>query len=94
MTESPEQFTCIACGGTFAKAWSDEEARAEHDRDYPGADIEDAETVCEDCYQQMFVSPLAAMEDAFGMGGMLRVAFVEVRGADGKVRKIKGIQDD
>jgi hypothetical protein len=22
-----EQYTCEACGGTFAKGWSDEEAR-------------------------------------------------------------------
>lgn len=30
----PEKFTCVICGGTFAKAWTDEEAKAEYEALY------------------------------------------------------------
>jgi hypothetical protein len=42
------------CGGTFAKVWTDEEARAEYQQTF--ADIpadEPIEVVCENCYQQI-----------------------------------------
>src|SRR5689334_18007949 len=43
-------FTCGACGGTFTKAWSDEEARAEANaigfRDQSAV-------VCDPCYVEM-----------------------------------------
>jgi hypothetical protein len=43
-------FTCAACGGTFAKGWSDAEAKAEADaigfRDQ-------SVTVCDPCYVEM-----------------------------------------
>ena len=44
-------FICAACGNTYSKAWSDEEAEAEKNRDFPHET--DLVTVCEDCYQQM-----------------------------------------
>jgi hypothetical protein len=47
-----ESFTCAECGGTFEKAWSDEEARAEADENF-GDELVDPVVVCDDCYQEM-----------------------------------------
>jgi hypothetical protein len=40
---------------TFRKAWSDAEARAEYEENFPttAASTEPTETVCEDCYRQI-----------------------------------------
>ena len=45
-------FWCIHCGKGNAKGWSDAEAKYEHDRDFPGLPIENAATICDDCYNQ------------------------------------------
>jgi len=47
------EYTCSMCGGTFEKAWSDEEAWEEHDRNFPGSPRDDACIVCDDCYKKM-----------------------------------------
>lgn len=41
------------CDGVFDKEWTDEEAKAEHDRDFDGASLETACVVCDDCYQKV-----------------------------------------
>lgn len=52
MTEHGE-FTCDACGETFPKAWSDEEAHAEAEEVFPDGVGDDPAMVCDDCYEQM-----------------------------------------
>jgi hypothetical protein len=44
-----DTFTCDGCGGTFPKAWTDEEAEAEA-REVWGAMPEDASVICDDCF--------------------------------------------
>jgi len=62
----PESYTCAACGGTFAKGWSDEEARAES-RDVCGVDPATDPTlavVCDVCYRAILASAeLRALRD-------------------------------
>lgn len=53
MTQDIDAYTCADCGNTFPKGWSDEEAAAERDRDFPGLADEDAVVVCDDCYRAM-----------------------------------------
>lgn len=43
-----DTFTCDSCGGTFKKAWTDEEADAEFKRLFPH-ELKRV-TVCDDCY--------------------------------------------
>lgn len=43
-------FKCEHCGGVFEKEWSDEEAKAEHDKLFPGHSIETAALICDDCF--------------------------------------------
>lgn len=45
-------YTCEACGGTFDKGWSDEEAEAELKTTF-GVDKQDCGLVCDDCYKAM-----------------------------------------
>jgi hypothetical protein len=61
MTETrADAYTCADCGGTFPKGWSDEEAAAERDRDFPRLAEEDMVVVCDDCYQAMRLRAAAA----------------------------------
>lgn len=45
-------YKCECCGGEFETGWSEEEAAAEFHENHPGADISDASTVCDGCYQE------------------------------------------
>lgn len=46
-----DPFTCDNCGGTFNKAWSDEEATAEAEGLFPAEDLEEGMgVVCDDCF--------------------------------------------
>ena len=47
-------YTCAQCGGVFAFAWSDEEADAEYERDFPSYVAAGAprEVICDDCHQR------------------------------------------
>ena len=46
----PDEYTCAACGETFNKGWTDEEAHAEADA--IGFPQEEREIVCDDCYKK------------------------------------------
>lgn len=46
-----DTFTCAKCGGTFAKAWSDEAMLAEAEREYPWLKAKDRSVICGDCYR-------------------------------------------
>jgi hypothetical protein len=39
------------CKEVYAKGWSDEEAMAEAQRDFPHIPIEETKLICEDCYE-------------------------------------------
>ena len=49
------RFTCDECGGTFPKAWSDEEAEQEYDEVFTSAKAANISraVVCDDCYNQI-----------------------------------------
>jgi len=51
----PGTFTCGACGGTFPRGWTDEEAAAEALAAFsPGELLTEAVgVVCDDCWQAM-----------------------------------------
>jgi protein-arginine kinase activator protein McsA len=44
------EYTCDACGGTFSKGWSDENAVAEMNREWGDIPVDKRSTVCETCY--------------------------------------------
>lgn len=46
-------FTCEMCGGTFGKAWSDEEAEAEKVELFPLVAREDCAMICDDCFNRV-----------------------------------------
>jgi hypothetical protein len=51
MTDTPKQFTCEQCGGTFDCGWTDDEAKAEAEANGFG-EIPDGDmaVICDDCY--------------------------------------------
>lgn len=48
------EFKCTICRGIFEKGWSDEEAGAELDANFPGFEPSDCDLVCDDCFKKMF----------------------------------------
>jgi DNA-directed RNA polymerase subunit RPC12/RpoP len=53
----PDSYRCVVCGEEFVSAWTDEEAREELDKKFPGVPIEECELVCDDCYQKLMSKP-------------------------------------
>ena len=55
MTEEQATFTCEQCGGTFPKAWTDEEQAAEYAELFPAEKAAGEETavVCDDCWREI-----------------------------------------
>ena len=47
------EYRCAMCGKVYKKRWTEEEAWAEHDRNFPGEPHETAAVVCDDCYKAM-----------------------------------------
>lgn len=45
-------YVCAECGGTFTSGRSEEDARAEFAREFPGATFQGAAQLCEDCWQE------------------------------------------
>ena len=45
------KYECVHCHGIFMKAWSDEEALADLNANFPGVSANDCKRVCEDCYK-------------------------------------------
>ena len=59
------EYQCAKCGKVYEKRVPDEEAWAEHDRNFPGESHETAEIVCDDCYKAMVaIVPPPGMESA------------------------------
>ena len=44
-------FQCHLCRETFGKAWTDEEALEELNRDFPGYKPEECVILCDDCHK-------------------------------------------
>lgn len=44
-------YKCAVCEGVFEEGWSDEEAVAELNKDFPGFTKDQCDIVCEDCYK-------------------------------------------
>lgn len=64
-------YTCDSCGKTFESGWSDEEAAAETQANFPGIDITDrdeAGVVCEDCYEHIMARARAEAPELIGPG--------------------------
>jgi hypothetical protein len=49
---SERVFTCAHCRKSFVSAWTQEEALAEKDRDYPQFPLEECAVLCDDCYRR------------------------------------------
>lgn len=66
-----ETFTCASCGDTHEKGWSDEEAAAEAQQNFPGIDITDpdeAPVVCDSCYEHIMGRAQAEAPELIGPG--------------------------
>ncbi len=66
-----DTFTCDNCHRTFDKTWSDEEAAAEAQENFPGIDITDpdeAGVVCDACFQAIMARACAEAPEAIGPG--------------------------
>jgi hypothetical protein len=53
-TLPPNSFQCSSCGEIFEKAWTDEEALAELQENFPDNDPNECDLICEDCFQKFF----------------------------------------
>ncbi len=50
---APNEYRCAACGCVFEKGWTDEEAVAELNNNFPGFTTDECAVVCDDCHKQM-----------------------------------------
>ena len=71
MRLTTDDWTCDSCGETFARGWSDEEARAEATAAGLGVAADDA-LVCDDCYDQIRSRAMAAGMWPMPVGGSHR----------------------
>jgi Fe2+ or Zn2+ uptake regulation protein len=46
-------YCCDACNGVFKMGWSEEEAAAEAEENFPELRVEDRAIVCDDCFNRM-----------------------------------------
>ncbi len=51
----PNHFKCAKCERVFKRSddWTHEGAKAEHDKNFPGTSLDDAVSVCDDCYAEI-----------------------------------------
>lgn len=52
------EYTCKYCSGTFTKGWTDKEAKAELEDNYPGFTEDDCALICDDCYKEITVNAI------------------------------------
>lgn len=56
MALSTNEFQCAKCKRIFDKGWTDDEAEAEANQNFPGLDCNnaaEAAIICDDCYNAM-----------------------------------------
>ena len=46
---SDKEYTCSACGGTFDKGWTDEEALDEKEQMWGDIPLDQCDVICDDC---------------------------------------------
>ena len=64
-------WICDSCGKTFESGWSDEEANAEAQENFPGIDTgnrDEAGVVCDDCYDYIMGRVKAEAPESLGPG--------------------------
>lgn len=47
------EYQCAACGGVFGKGWTDADAQAEYEANFPTLSNTPYDVVCDDCYLQL-----------------------------------------
>jgi len=52
-TKHVREFTCSRCKITFTAGWTEEEAIAEREKDFPDTPQEQCVRVCEECYNKI-----------------------------------------
>lgn len=53
-TSSTErEYKCFSCGEVFIGGWTDQEAREEQQKNFPGKPDSEMEVVCETCFQKV-----------------------------------------
>ena len=52
MTEPAETYACAACGETFEKAWTDDEAKAEAKELWGDIPEDQMVIICDDCHKR------------------------------------------
>lgn len=56
MSDKPRTFHCANCKKNFMitdRAWTEEDARAEAARNFPGLRKEEQAQVCDDCFKEL-----------------------------------------
>ena len=53
MIDKGDTYICAYCGEEYTADAPYDEAKKEHDENFPGENIENATVVCDDCYQNM-----------------------------------------
>jgi hypothetical protein len=48
------EFRCYKCKGIFKKELSEKEKIEQLNKEFPGFKPSDCETICDDCYKEMF----------------------------------------
>lgn len=51
---SPKEYICDACGAVCEKGWGDDEAMLESEALFGELRPENAATVCDDCFNELF----------------------------------------
>ena len=51
------EFECPLCLKIFTKAWTEEEATAELEKNFPGYTKHESGLVCDDCYKKLIDFP-------------------------------------
>lgn len=89
-----DTFTCASCGDTREKGWSDEEAAAEAQQNFPGIDLTDpdeAPVVCDSCYEHIMGRVQAEAPQLIGEGWReASEQFDRERGVSGRCYKTAG----
>ena len=49
-------YTCAKCRKTFETGWDDSDAVRELKQNFPGAERQDCDVVCDDCYTEIMES--------------------------------------
>ena len=60
-----DTFKCFHCGETYEQAWTNKEAVAAKDKQFPDVAEEDCEEVCESCYR-IILSLIAIQNSGLG----------------------------